>query len=1259
MIPEYPLEEVRRVLLVGTPGSGKTTAVCQMAYRWTLGKMEREFRVVYLLQMKDTEDTFYDDSAFQKERNMETVITNTCFPSETSSEMYKQLKTQVFDDLWKTSTLLVLDGLDESDDFGKDLLKQALKLPCRLLITSDPYQLPNDIRCQMDSETECLGLDDNAVRNHVTSQLSKEVGSRFQWRIRHEAHVWDPSHHPMLCQFFAHIWKRELPPVVLPGEGYGFEKLYDQTMAFLWEQYAQRKDNATLCSKDEVFEALEAIAFDLQSNGKLVMDSRRAFKHVQSLSVLEVLKDPQFNLLRCKRNSFCFLHCGFQEYFCGRYLARCLFNGKGELKDKAKNFVSQNRYVDLQRRVLVFMTQKACQIQSIERAFEILSLVDSPPRDVFGIQHVLLQLTIFEAFLSVSSSSGSCLQTDPRAVQLIESGANLLRLEIRDEYGIDVFHSTFESFFNTLQFFPALIQPVFEDVISKCKREAYLTSEPKLCNISLECIKGFLKTLRADADAVNSSNALRRTEVSIGEYSTKHPTIRDDVWALLKDAFDSDDREIQFESMELVLKVLKEPSPQLTKIIERIEKSCLDDDPTVRRFAFDLLPQLSKTCFEGSEAAWEIIKKSESDGYKHVPADFMVRTHQVKTNSVEREKNAWDLLGFWATDSDAGFRKRLPYQLSYQAAAAPNTRFRGLELLSKLCRDGDVDVCTSSFGQIPSFAELCPERKDEIWRLFELGFEHRSREVRSISFRQIVKMMKLFPDLLEQGWEQLTKACNGNNVDVRSEAYAHLIEFVKTFPEKGEEAWIPLMKGCRHYYWRVRREAFRKLMDLSNLYPGKEDIVWRALEAEWDGQDGNIRKEALSHLTEMVRTEKIDDDAAWRMFQRASNDSDSRVRHEVISQISKFADLCPGNEVTSWKILEKAMDDPAPNIRKEAFRQISKLAKIHPNSGKVTWNLLTKGYRDPDGDLRWECICQIARVTAACRGNEKFAWELVMEGCSDFSDIDVRASSMRAIAEVAKLGGHSDIEAWEHFSKCFTDEEEAIRKEVQKKTAFVVRLCPGIVDEAWQALSDLFDKSEPQIRKKIIPQVTELARALPGKEEKAWAILEKGLKDDSLTVQQKSYEHTIELALLFKEIAVQAVHFAIAENERPETRRRMNAVKFVGASAKLAPVETSLKVLMEALNDEEIDIQTEAVTQLKGFTLEQLINYYWFSQDQNVVHRMMTKRMEGALVCKDSGNPSPSVVLFEANNIVEWDNPKEEVNELLSLIQYFLQQTSS
>ena len=104
------------MLLVGEAGTGKSTLVRKLAYVWAKDEGLREVLLVYVLLVRDLLASWYDNqgNCFHA-ATLATAVVLQHFPQARGDKRkFLQLRKIVEQSLTKPTTLVVLDGLDES-----------------------------------------------------------------------------------------------------------------------------------------------------------------------------------------------------------------------------------------------------------------------------------------------------------------------------------------------------------------------------------------------------------------------------------------------------------------------------------------------------------------------------------------------------------------------------------------------------------------------------------------------------------------------------------------------------------------------------------------------------------------------------------------------------------------------------------------------------------------------------------------------------------------------------------------------------------------------------------------------------------------------------------------------------------------------------------------------------------------------------------------------------------------------------------------
>ena len=109
-------QQVGYVLLLGEAGTGKSTLVRKLAYVWAKGEGLQEVLLVYVLLVRDLLASWYDNQGdcFHA-ATLATAVVLQRFPQARGDKCkFLRLRKIVEQSLAKPTTLVVLDGLDES-----------------------------------------------------------------------------------------------------------------------------------------------------------------------------------------------------------------------------------------------------------------------------------------------------------------------------------------------------------------------------------------------------------------------------------------------------------------------------------------------------------------------------------------------------------------------------------------------------------------------------------------------------------------------------------------------------------------------------------------------------------------------------------------------------------------------------------------------------------------------------------------------------------------------------------------------------------------------------------------------------------------------------------------------------------------------------------------------------------------------------------------------------------------------------------------
>ena len=394
--PGDPESEVRKVLLYGNPGSGKTCISKAIANKWALGEIMQEFEAIYVVPIRRVN---LAKSKGMRGATLKGMVAQMCF-GERSDFGYEDLLTQVEGDLDLPTTLLMFDGLDEAGDDARELVHAAEKRLCKLLILTRPYNL-RQIRARVECEFECLGFNDQQLENYINKELQQDQASSLIRSFQQDWVLWETAHTPVTAHILCSLSKEHGTSVEDRGKRATMFQIYNDMTNFVWKRF-EEKPEARMAKKNAIFEDLEKVAFEALGSGQILIEQRVVERCATSTNASRFFKESGFLLLVLEGQEYQFPHLTFQEYFAGRFIARSLRNKGSEEEKKALRFIQREKYNEKHDVTISFAMHAFAEGRGEFALQEMLSIVDQQPVEVLGIQHFLLKMRVLEAAIAES-----------------------------------------------------------------------------------------------------------------------------------------------------------------------------------------------------------------------------------------------------------------------------------------------------------------------------------------------------------------------------------------------------------------------------------------------------------------------------------------------------------------------------------------------------------------------------------------------------------------------------------------------------------------------------------------------------------------------------------------------------------------------------------------------------------------------------------------------------------------------------------------
>ena len=616
--------DVRKVLLYGNPGSGKTCISKLIAHKWALGEAMKEFKAIYVVSVKYLNSS--KAKGFRGE-TLEDVVLQMCLKPKENDAEYEHSKTQVRDDLNAPSTLLIFDGFDEADDDVRELFSVVEERSCKLLILTRPYNLQG-MQARVDIEFECLGFNDEQLRNFMNEELLNDEALRLITESLHENRaMWEIVHVPVAAHIFCSMSKKRGTVIKVLRKKASMFRIYDDMANFVWKRF--QDEYQTEIDKAIFFKDLEKVAFEALKSGQVLIEEEL----VEGCSTRNsrIMRQSGFLLRALEDGEYQFSHKTFQEFFAGRYIARCLQEESRAGRKRVEGFIRGEKYIEKHTLTTSFAMHalaKACKEEALKDMFPLL---DEQPVELLGVQHLFLKMRVLEACLEEADRNDlDLLLRQGEARELIESARKLLMTTIDNGPIRQIVVERFEQCSNVLEKLPR----VFEDVVKEVKQllasgrdwkgeKAKIRDVLKLAERSPEHNNGInewrLKLRNTDNDLCCTMEGMKRV-ASIASAASRRVQ---DLPSTLEREWGNEETSVRRKA-KAIGKVLKLQPRELNDLSMMMESRCIGRDfcvlhkvmetigcilETMPQFASNLLPMLEMGCSDDDSDVCETARR--------------------------------------------------------------------------------------------------------------------------------------------------------------------------------------------------------------------------------------------------------------------------------------------------------------------------------------------------------------------------------------------------------------------------------------------------------------------------------------------------------------------------------------------------------------------------------------------------------------------------------------------------------------------------
>ena len=997
-----PESEVRKVLLYGNPGSGKTCISKAIAHKWALGDIVKEFEAIYVIPIRRVNTAKFKAP---QGATLKGMVAQVCFGERSDAE-YEDLLTQVEGDFDSPTTLLMFDGLDEAGEDARELVHSAEERLCKLLILTRPYNL-QQIRQRVDCQFECLGFNDQQLTNYIHRELSQNNASSLIRSLQQNEGMWETAHIPVTAHILCSLSRERGIAVEDRRKRASMFQIYGDLTNFVWERFKERLEARTV-NKDTVFGDLERIAFEALRSGQILIEERTVKAHVTSTNTTGIFKESGFLLFVLEGQQYQFPHLTFQEYFAGRFIARSLKNKGSDEERRVLKFIQEEKYNQKSALTLTFAMHSLAQKRGASALEELLEAFDEKPVEVLGIRHFFLRMRVLEATLEEADDKDiKEILDDEQAIKLVEGARQLIEQTIDDVLIRKIVIDEFRQLSCVLEEFPKVLNNTIDETekLLACKHDltwketANLTEVSKLARHSMKHSYTLVHIVLQRSEEHNvwcsKEERIRRLSYIIEQM----PRHAGEVLPTLAKGCVDEYFMVRQNAMEAIGRVVAAAPRHAGEVLPTLAKGCVDEESNVRQNAMEVIGRVVAAAPRHAGEVLPTLAKGCVDEHSDVRRNAMEAIVRVVAAAPRHAGEVLPTLAKGCVDEDSDVRQNAMEAIGRVVAAAPRHAGEVLPTLAKGCVDEYFTVRPNAMEAIGRVVAAAPRHAGEVLPTLAKGCVDEYFMVRENAMEAIGRVVAAAPRHAGEVLPTLAKGCVDEYFMVRQNAMEAIVRVVAAAPRHAGEVLPTLAKGCVDEDSDVRQNAMEAIGRVVAAAPRHAGEVLPTLAKGCVDEDSDVRQNAMEAIGRVVAAAPRHAGEVLPTLAKGCVDEDSDVRQNAMEAIGRVVAAAPRHAGEVLPTLAKGCVDEYFMVRRNAMEAIGRVVAAAPRHAGEVLPTLAKGCVDEESNVRQNAMEAIGRVVAAAPRHAGEVLPTLAKGCVD-EYFNVHQNAMEAIGRV-------------------------------------------------------------------------------------------------------------------------------------------------------------------------------------------------------------------------------------------------------------------